>query len=441
MVLKERMNHMVKEKIQQFGSEDFRRAVSHLSFVKARKFNGEWLWNIDLEKIDDAEIQKKLAGFPEDDVQHWKNLLKKLLRESTPAEPPQRIQEEPAAYKSAPAEAPADSFDAFIQKIADQQHDNPTVYTVIGDIINGYTCKDGSFLFTMLDHHNDKQTIDLFLPVKLLGKEDTLNFWNDMRVKVSGKACFNSFHANIKLNAYSIERLDVCSRQKEQEEYKKVCKPYRRSSQEQWKFTIDNITDVGLITGGSETNPIQGASDFINQLNKNLKDPQHLHIEYVKMSNIEEIISALNRLNATKMCQVIAIVRGGGSPESLVCYSDPQLVKAIYESPIPVITGIGHSPDYLLCKQAASYDGQTPTGAAKFINHQYFLRYSRQRDRYQAKTEYHRIEANATKDELLAANDALMAELQFVQQENQLLQQKIEELKHRSFISRLFNLG
>lgn len=441
MVLKERMNHMVKEKIQQFGSENFRRAVSHLSFVKARKFNGEWRWDIDLEKIDDAEVQKKLAGFPEDDVQHWKNLLKKLLRESTPAEPPQRIQEEPAAYKSAPAEAPADSFDAFIQKIADQQHDNPTVYTVIGDIINGYTCKDGSFLFTMLDHHNDKQTVDLFLPVKLLGKENTLDLWNNMRVKVSGKACFNSFHANIKLNAYSIERLDVCSRQKEQEEYKKVCKPYRRSSQEQWKFTIDNITDIGLITGGSETSPIQGASDFINQLNKNLKDPQHLHIEYVKMSNIEEIISALDRLNAAKTCQVIAIVRGGGSPEALACYSNPQLVKAVYESPIPVVTGIGHNSDYLLCKQAASYDGQTPTGAAKFINHQYFLRYSRQRDRYQAKTEYRRIEANATKDDLLAENDALITELQFVRQENQLLQQKIEELKHRSFISRLFNLG
>lgn len=432
---------MVKEKIRQFGSEDFRRAVSHLSFVKARKFNGEWLWNIDLEKIDDAEVQKKLAGFPEDDVQHWKNLLKKLLRESTPAATPQRVQEEPAAYKSAPAEAPSDSFDAFIQKIAAQQHEDSTVYTVIGDIINGYTCKDGSFLFTMLDHHNDRQTIDLFLPVKLLGKENTLNFWNNMRVKVSGKACFNSFHANIKLNAYSIERLGVCSRQKEQEEYEKACAPYHRSPKEQKAFTIDNITDVGLITGGSETSPIQGASDFIKQLNKNLNDPQHLHIEYVKMSNIEEIISALDRLNAAKTCQVIAIVRGGGSPEALACYSNPQLVKAVYESPIPVVTGIGHNSDYLLCKQAASYDGQTPTGAAKFINHQYFLRYSRQRDRYQAKTEYHRIEANATKDDLLAENAALMTELQFVQQENQLLQQKIDELKHRSLISRIFNLG
>ena len=123
---------MVKEKVRQFGSEDFRRAVSHLSFVKARNFKGEWRWDIDLEKIDDAEVQKKLAGFPEDDVQHWKNLLKKLLRESTPAATPQRVQEKPSAYKiTIPAESPADSFDAFIQKIANQQHDDPTVYTAV----------------------------------------------------------------------------------------------------------------------------------------------------------------------------------------------------------------------------------------------------------------------------------------------------------------------
>lgn len=433
---------MVKEKIRQFGSEDFRCTVSQLSFVNARKFKGEWRWDIELEKIDDAEVQKKLAGFPEDDVQHWKNLLKKLLRESTPAATPQRVQEKPSAYKiTIPAESPADSFDAFIQKIASQQHDDPTVYTVIGDIINGYTCKDGSFLFTMLDHHDTNRTIQLYLPLRTLKKEFTLNTLNNMRVKVSGTVRFDSYRADMKLFAHSLTVLGVCSRQKEQEEYEKVCAPYYRSPKEQKAFTIDNITDVGLITGGTEDNPIQGANDFIRKLSPTMRNPQHLHKEFVKMSNVQEIISALDRLNAAKTCQIIAIVRGGGSPESLACYSDPQLVKAIYESPIPVITGIGHNSDYLLCKQAARYNGQTPTGAADFINRQYFLQYNRQRDRYQAKTEYRRIEANATKDDLLAENDALMTELQCVRQENQLLQQKIDELKHRSLISRIFNLG
>lgn len=433
---------MVKEKIRQFGSEDFRRTVSQLSFVNARKFNGEWRWNIDLEKIDQAEIQNKLATFPEDDVKHLKNLLNKLLRDSAPTAVPQHIQEEPAVYKAAaPAKAPSDSFDAFIQKIADQQHEDSTVYTVIGDIINGYTCKDGSLLFTMLDHHDMNRTIQLYLPLRVLEKEFTLNTLNNMRVKVSGTVRFDSYRASMKLFAHSLTVLSVCSRQKEQEEYEKVCAPYYRSPKEQKAFTIDNITDVGLITGGTEDNPIQGANDFIRKLSPTMRNPQHLHKEFVKMSNVQEIISALDRLNAAKTCQIIAIVRGGGSPESLACYSDPQLVKAIYESPIPVITGIGHNSDYLLCKQAARYNGQTPTGAADFINRQYFIQYNRQRDRYQAKTEYSRIETNATKDDLLAENDALMTELQFVRQENLRLQQKIDELKHRSFISRIFNLG
>lgn len=433
---------MVKEKIRQFGSEDFRRTVSQLSLVKARKFDGEWRWNIDLEKIDQAEIQNKLATFPEDDVKHLKNLLNKLLRDSAPTAVPQHIQEEPTVYKAAaPAKAPSDSFDAFIQKIADQQHEDSTVYTVIGDIINGYTCKDGSLLFTMLDHHDMNRTIQLYLPLRVLEKEFTLNTLNNMRVKVSGTVRFDSYRVSMKLFAHSLTVLSVCSRQKEQEEYEKVCAPYYRSPKEQKAFTIDNITDVGLITGGTEDNLIQGANDFIRKLSPTMRNPQHLHKEFVKMSNVQEIISALDRLNAAKTCQIIAIVRGGGSPESLACYSDPQLVKAIYESPIPVITGIGHNSDYLLCKQAAHYNGQTPTGAADFINRQYFLQYNRQRDRYQAKTEYRRIEANATKDDLLAENDALMTELQCVRQENQLLQQKIDELKHRSLISRIFNLG
>lgn len=433
---------MVKEKIRQFGSEDFRRTVSQLSFVKAQKFDGEWRWNIDLEKIDHAEIRNKLATFPEDDVKHFKNLLNKLLRDSAPKAVPQHIQEKPATYKvAAPAEAPSDSFDAFIQKIADQQHEDSTVYTVIGDIINGYTCKDGSLLFIMLDHHDMNRTIQLYLPLRALKKEFTLNTLNNMRVKVSGTVHFDSYRADMKLFAHSLTVLGVCSRQKEQEEYEKVCAPYYRSMKEQKAFTIGNITDVGLITGGTEDNPIQGANDFIRKLSPTIRNPQHLHKEFVKISNVQEIISALDRLNAAKTCQIIAIVRGGGSPESLACYSDPQLVKAIYESPIPVVTGIGHNTDDLLCKQAARYNGQTPTGAADFINRQYFLQYNRQRDRYQAKTEYSRIETNAIKDDLLTENDALMTELQFVRQENQLLQQKIDEPKHRSFISRIFNLG
>lgn len=432
---------MVKKKIRQFGSEDFRRTVSQLSFVKAQKFDGEWRWNIDLEKIDHAEIRNKLATFPEDDVKHLKNLLNKLLRDSAPKAVPQHIQEKPATYNvAAPAEAPSDSFDAFIQKIANQQHEDSTVYTVIGDIINGYTCKDGSLLFIMLDHHDMNRTIQLYLPLRALKKEFTLNTLNNMRVKVSGTVRFDSYRADMKLFAHLLTVLGVCSRQKEQEEYEKVCAPYYRSMKEQKAFTIDNITDVGLITGGTEDNPIQGANDFIRKLSPTIRNPQHLHKEFVKISNVQEIISALDRLNAAKTCQIIAIVRGGGSPESLTCYSDPQLVKAIYDSPIPVITGIGHNSDYLLCKRAARYNGQTPTGAADFINRQYFLQYNRQRDRYQAKTEYSRIETNATKDDLLAENDALMTELQFLRQENQLLQQKIDELKHRSFISRIFNL-
>lgn len=220
--------------------------------------------------------------------------------------------------------------------------------------------------------------------------------------------------------AHSIKILGSCSRLDEERKYKKECKPYFRNGDEQKNFTINNtITDVGLITGGTVTNPIQGAKDFINKLPIELKNS--LHSEYIKISDINEIITALHRLNEDGTCQIIAIVRGGGSKESLVCYSDPKLVKAIFKSPIPVVTGIGHSSDNLLCEKAACYNAGTPTEAANFINKQYYRKNNDQQKHY------------------FEENENLKKHLELLKQENQLLKQELDKIKQRSLLNRILN--
>ena len=432
---------MIVNGIRQFGAMDFRYAVNSLSFVtKSQNEKNVWCWNIDLSKVAEDEINHKLSSFPPDDVTHFRNLIKKLVRESIP----QQVQEKPASYAAtALSNNPADSFNDFIQKLAIKQKQDSTIYTVIGDIIEGYLCKDGSFLFTMLDQHDINRTVQLFVPMTL--KKQNLEFamLNNMRVKVSGTVRFYPSRAEMEMIARSIEVLGVCSREKEYDEYEQSCAPYFRTLDAQRKFTIDTITDIGVITGGSKSSPIQGATDFVSRLPKALKD--HIYIEYVRISDIQEIIAALQRLNAKGNCQVIAIVRGGGSAESLACYSEPKLIKAIYESPIPVVTGIGHHSDHLLCERAACFNGETPTGAAHYITQQYYRqyyrRYDQQRNHYHAKTEYERILANASKEDLFIENESLKTELEMTRQENQMLQQKLDKIKHRSLISRIFNLG
>ena len=78
-----------------------------------------------------------------------------------------------------------------------------------------------------------------------------------------------------------------------------------------------------------------------------------------------EIAQAIAELNHPQYRLDILIVgRGGGSFEDLFCFSEEPVVRAIFTSQVPVITGIGHEPDYALADAVADYSASTPTAAA-----------------------------------------------------------------------------
>ena len=79
----------------------------------------------------------------------------------------------------------------------------------------------------------------------------------------------------------------------------------------------------------------------------------------------EEIIEALQRLDADKAVQVIIIARGGGSVEDLLPFSDEDLVRAVAGCTTPVISAIGHEQDVPLLDLVADVRASTPTDAAR----------------------------------------------------------------------------
>ena len=143
------------------------------------------------------------------------------------------------------------------------------------------------------------------------------------------------------------------------------------------------------------------------------------------------IVNAIQSLHY-QLPDVIILARGGGSIEDLWAFNDERVVRAVADSQIPIICGVGHETDFTLCDFAADLRAPTPTAAAELATQITILDLQAELQTYKARLASATISLIAEQKSFLASLSAqlrYLSPIRLIQSERQ----RVDELSRRAF--------
>ena len=80
-----------------------------------------------------------------------------------------------------------------------------------------------------------------------------------------------------------------------------------------------------------------------------------------------DIARAIRTANERAEVDVLIVGRGGGSIEDLWAFNEEAVARAVFDSALPVVSGVGHETDFTICDFVADLRAPTPTAAAAAV--------------------------------------------------------------------------
>jgi exodeoxyribonuclease VII large subunit len=193
-----------------------------------------------------------------------------------------------------------------------------------------------------------------------------------MKVMITGNADIYKVRGTLTFKVKTIELAGEGALKKAYEELKKRLTEEGLFDEERKRKIPEFVQKIGVIT--SE----KGAAihDFTNNLGKFGFKVFLCDSRVEGQEAVEDLLISMRTMKR-KNIDVLVIIRGGGSLQSLIAFDNELFVREVVNFPVPVIAGVGHHEDVTLVALASDISQSTPTAVANLLSKNYVNAYDK----------------------------------------------------------------